>query len=138
MRIAKIAAAAFAVVAAVLTAAPGAAHAGTTGARVWYQPGDQFTKSNLWRFDFGTGTGYQRSLQPSLTGWGIRQQTDFTFERSGAEYTVRTFEYGTTRRITFLQYSRADDVAVVDNDGFRQTWLGCRSAGRPLSAVVAC
>ena len=131
-------AAAAAVLAATLAVTPGTAHADATGVRVWYQPGDQFTSSMIWRFDFGSGTGYKRSAQPSLTGWALQRQTSFTFEKSGAEYTLHTFEYAGTQRITGLDYDRPADTWVVDNDGYTQQWYGCRSAGRPLSAVVAC
>ncbi|WP_433831636.1 hypothetical protein ACQP2E_14025 [Actinoplanes sp. CA-015351] len=125
------------VVAGILTAVPGTAHA-ASGVRVWFHPGGQFAPATLWKFDFDSGAGFKRSYQPSLTGWPVQRQTDFTFEKSGAEYTLHTFVYGGTQRITGLDYSASADTWVVSNNGYTEKWLGCRSAGRPLYAAVAC
>ncbi|BCY08432.1 hypothetical protein [Actinoplanes sp. L3-i22] len=134
MRIIKAAVAA-AALAVTLLAAPGAAHA-AAGAQVWYHPGDQYLPATIWHFD-ADGTGYLRSYSPSLTGWALQRQTGFTFERSDTGFTLHTV-YGGTRRITGVSYAAGTDVWAVSNDGWNETWYGCRSAGRPLYAAVAC
>ena len=132
------AAAVSAVLAGALTAVPATAQAATTGVRVWFHPGDQFMPSTIWRFDSASHTGFKRSFIPSVTAWPVQRQTTFSYEKSEATYTLHTYPYGGTERITGIDYSSAADTWVVDNNGFTEKWYGCRSAGRPVYAQVAC
>ncbi|MBU2668408.1 hypothetical protein KOI35_33335 [Actinoplanes bogorensis] len=135
MRLTRLAVATAAAVAAALIAVPSAAQAAST--QVWFHPGDQFMPSMIWKFNSG-GSGWKTSYIPSLTGWPVQRQTGFSYVQSGATFNLTTYPYLGSQRIVGLRYSSATDVWVVSNNGFTETWLGCRSAGRPAYAQVAC
>jgi hypothetical protein len=138
MNLTKLTAAVLTTLTAVLLIGAPAQAARKATKEVWFKPGDQFLASMLWSFDSASGTGWKRSYQPSLTGWPLQRQTGFSYLRSGATYELSTYPYGGTQTITGLSYDASTDIWVVSNNGFRETWYGCASAGRPVYAQVAC
>ncbi|GIF26270.1 hypothetical protein Ate02nite_90000 [Paractinoplanes tereljensis] len=119
--------------------APAAAQAAPPGTRIWFHQGeDQYTPSNIWSFESTTGTGFRRGFIPSRTAWPVQSQYPFTYRTSGASVVLTWTASGSLGRVTPLNYSSASDVMLVNVDGRREYWYGCRSAGRPAYAQAAC